>query len=120
MAELTPSIHSWVFMSTTFADNVAPFLQYGLIAVGSLILIVVFVRAYKNLVFTAENIELGKQKLRRGSSFIVNGQNRLLIIRDSYQVLQNFRMPARPDSINLLDNDSEMQETSLEPDSPTS
>lgn len=86
VGELTPGIRSWVFMSTTFADHVAPLLQYGLIALGSLTLIIVFVRAYKSLVFTAENIELGKQKLRRGSSFIVNGQHRLLIIRDSYQV----------------------------------
>ncbi|XP_046660020.1 scavenger receptor class B member 1 isoform X1 [Homalodisca vitripennis] len=118
VAELTPGIHTWVFMSTTFADHVAPVIQYGLIVIGSLTLIVVFVRAYKNLVFTAENIELGKQKLRRGSSFIVNGQHRLLIIRDSYQVLHNLREPTRPDSVHLLDgeNGTEMQETSFNPD----
>jgi len=119
VAELTPGIHSWVYLSTTFADKVAPVLQYGLIVVGSLTLVLVFIRAYKNVVFTAENIELGKQKLRRGSSFIVNGQHRLLILRDSYQVLQNIRESPRPDSIHLLDNGTEMtdmQETSFNPD----
>lgn len=67
VAELPPDIHTWVFMSTTFADYVAPVLQYGLMALGALTLVIVFIRAYKNLVFTAENIELGKQKLRRGT-----------------------------------------------------
>lgn len=114
VAELPPHIHTWVYLSTTVADNVVPYLTYGMIAFGAMILVVVFVRAYKNLVFTKENLELGKQKLRRGSSFIINGQHRLLIIRDSYTLLHS--TPEQNDGQSLLDNATEMAETSFNPD----
>lgn len=119
VAELTPSIHTWVYLSTTVADNVAPYVTYGMIVLGALILIVVFVRTYKNIVFTKENLELGKQKLRRGSSFIINGQHRLMIIRDSYTLLHS--TSEQNDGQSLLDNATEMAETSFNPDpDPTS
>lgn len=86
---MTPTIHRWVYLSTTVADIVAPVLTYGLIITGVIILVSVFVQAYKNIVFTRENIERGKQKFRRGSNFIVNGQHRLMIVRDSYTLLSN-------------------------------
>lgn len=114
IAELTPSIHTWVYLSTTVADNVAPYVTYGMIVLGALILVVVFVRAYKNIVFTKENLELGKQKLRRGSSFIINGQHRLMIIRDSYSLLHSTH--EQNDSQSLLENATEMAETSFNPD----
>lgn len=89
IGDLPPNIHRWIYLATSFAPNLAPILEYGFIIFGSLVLIVVFVRAYKSLVFTQENLERGREKLRRGSSFIVNGQHRLMIIRDSYSLLGN-------------------------------
>ncbi|XP_026680876.1 protein peste [Diaphorina citri] len=89
IGDLPPNIHRWIYLATSFAPNIAPILEYGFIIFGSLVLIVVFVRAYKSLVFTQENLERGREKLRRGSSFIVNGQHRLMIIRDSYSLLGN-------------------------------
>lgn len=62
-------------------------LTYGLIIFGSLSITFVFIKAYKNVVFTQETIEMGKRTIRRGSSFIVNGQHRLMIVRDSYSLL---------------------------------
>ncbi|XP_075230512.1 scavenger receptor class B member debris buster isoform X2 [Lycorma delicatula] len=98
VGELTPSIHRWVYLSTTFADIVAPVITYGFIITGVIILVSVFVQAYKNIVFTRENIERGKQKFRRGSNFIVNGQHRLMIVRDSYTLLHNTSTEATIDS----------------------
>lgn len=56
---------------------------------GAFFLVLAFIGAYRNVVFTRENIERGKEQFRRGSSFLVNGQHRLLIIRDSYTLLHN-------------------------------
>lgn len=85
--ELTPEIRTWVYLATTVADIAVPLLNYGMISLGAFILIVVFVKAYKNIVFTKQTIEIGMKTIRRGSTFIVNGQHRLMIVRDSYTLL---------------------------------
>ncbi|XP_071441535.1 scavenger receptor class B member 1-like [Hetaerina americana] len=89
VAHLTNEIHWWIYLATTFSDIAAPLVIYGIIAVGSLFLLAALAGAYREVVFTPENIERGKETLRRGSSFIVNGQHRLLILRDSYSLLEN-------------------------------
>lgn len=97
VAELSPSIRRWLYLATTVGEIGAPILSYGLITVGVLILVTMFVKTYKNVVFTKETIAKGKETLRRGSSFIVNGQHRLLIIRDSYTLLNNVTTDPDPD-----------------------
>ena len=87
--ELTPSIHRWVYLATTFADVAVPLMCYGSILVGIACLVWVSWRAYNNVVLTHEAIELGKRTIRRGSSFIVNGQHRLMMPKDSYVLLQS-------------------------------
>ncbi|XP_017792613.1 PREDICTED: scavenger receptor class B member 1 [Habropoda laboriosa] len=87
--ELTPSIRRWVYLATTFSDVAAPCTSYGLILVGIVILFVVFMKAYNNVVFTHEAIELGKRTIRRGSTLLVNGQHKLLMTRESYILLNN-------------------------------
>lgn len=76
-------------MATTFADKYCPIITYGVIVLGILVLIFVFVRTYQNMVFTVENLERGKRTLKRGSSFIVNGQHKLMVMRESYSLLNN-------------------------------
>ncbi len=67
-------------------------MAYGFIVTGAFILIFVFVRAYKNFVFatdpTIEILEMGRRSIRRGSSFLVQHQQRLLLQRDSYVLLK--------------------------------
>ncbi|PNF27495.1 hypothetical protein B7P43_G04284 [Cryptotermes secundus] len=97
ITELTPSIRHWVYLATTVAEVSAPIFEYGSIVSGILILVGVFIKTYKNVVFTKEALEKGKETLRRGSSFIINGQHRLLIIRDSYSLLNNVNTDPDPD-----------------------
>lgn len=97
ITELTPSIRHWVYLATTVAEVSAPIFEYGSIVLGILILVGVFIKTYKNVVFTKEALEKGKETLRRGSSFIINGQHRLLIIRDSYSLLNNVNTDPDPD-----------------------
>lgn len=85
--QLTPSIHRWIYLATTVAETAVPVCTYGAIALGLTLLAGVFVKSYRKVVFTRETLEKGKEKLRRGSSFLVNGQHRLLILRDSYSLL---------------------------------
>lgn len=87
--ELPSHLQILVYLSTTFADKVVPYLLYGLIGLGALILVGVFLKTYKNYIFTEENVELGKRTLRRGSSFFVGGQSKLLMVRDTYTLLQS-------------------------------
>ena len=67
-------------------------MAYGFIVTGAFMLIFVFVRAYKNFVFTTdptiEILEMGRRSIRRGSSFLVQHQQRLLMQRDSYVLLK--------------------------------
>lgn len=89
--ELTPSIRRWIYLATTFCDIAVPCASYGLILVGLIIIITVSAKAYNNVVFTHEAIELGKRTIRRGSMLLVNGQHRLLVARDSYVLLNDSR-----------------------------
>jgi len=87
--ELTPSLRRWIYLSTTFANIAVPCLSYGMILVGLTAIITVFVKAYNSPVLAHEAIELGKRTIRRGSSFLINGQHRLIVNRDSYILLSN-------------------------------
>ncbi|KAK3926482.1 Scavenger receptor class B member 1 [Frankliniella fusca] len=85
--ELTPSILRWVYLATTVAETALPVATYAAIVLGLVLLAAVFVQSYRKVVFTKETLQKGREKLRRGSSFLVNGQHRLLILRDSYSLL---------------------------------
>lgn len=90
--ELTPSIRRWIYLATTFSDVAVPCISYGLILVGFVTIITTFVKAYNNVVFTHEAIELGKRTIRRGSSFLVNqAQHRLHVGKQesTYILLSN-------------------------------
>lgn len=90
MSDLPPGIRRWIYLATTFSPIAGPILSYTMIAFGMLILVCVFVKAYKSFVFnrdTIELIELGKRSIRRGSHLIVNGQHRLMVSRESYSLL---------------------------------
>jgi hypothetical protein len=80
------------------ADVAAPLFSYGFIVLGTLILVGIFIKAYRNILFTKETFEKGKETLRRGSSFILNGQHRLQIIRDSYALLNDVSTDPNPES----------------------
>lgn len=104
VADLSPPIQRWIYLATTFSETAVPVFTYGCICIGAFILIFIFVKAYKSVVFTDERIERGKERitrelreLRRGSSFIVNGHPRLLILRDSYTLLNNINGDPDPD-----------------------
>lgn len=92
MSELPPNIRRWIYVATVFAPNAVPVIAYGLIVSGAFMFIYVFVRAYKNFVFetdpTIEILEMGRRSLRRGSSFLIQHQHRLMIPRDSYVLLK--------------------------------
>ncbi|XP_014467829.1 PREDICTED: scavenger receptor class B member 1-like [Dinoponera quadriceps] len=87
--ELTPTIRRLLYLSTTFLDIGVPCFTYGLILAGLTVIITVFVKANNNPVLAHEAIELGKRTIRRGSSFLINGQHRLMSSRDSYILLNN-------------------------------
>lgn len=93
VSELTPPIRRWIYLATVFAPTALPIVSYGAILTGTFALIYVFVRAYKNFVFTSdpatEFLEMGRRSIRRGSSMIINGQHRILLQRDSYILLNN-------------------------------
>ncbi|XP_012230409.1 scavenger receptor class B member 1 [Linepithema humile] len=87
--ELTPAMRRWIYLATTFANIAVPCFSYGMILVGLTAIITVFVKAYNSPVLAHEAIELGKRTIRRGSSFLINGQHRLMVGRDSYILLSN-------------------------------
>lgn len=95
IAELTPSIRRWIYLATVFGPAALPILSYSMILAGSFMLMFIFVRAYKNFVFhsdpTVELLEMGRRSLRRGSSFLVQHQHRIMMHhhqRDSYMLLK--------------------------------
>lgn len=94
MDELTPEIHRWVYIATTAADFIIPSVEYSFIIIGALTLVAVFVRTYKDVVFTAENLERGMEELRTGSTLLINASHhRLQSARQSviehYSLLKN-------------------------------
>ncbi|KAL6266243.1 hypothetical protein P5V15_003102 [Pogonomyrmex californicus] len=99
--ELTPSIRRLIYLATTFADIAVPCITYGMILVGLTIIVTVFVKAYNSPVLAHEAIELGKRTIRRGSSFLINGQHRLLSGRDSYILLSNNDIDEKQDVIEI-------------------
>lgn len=108
VSELTPPIRRWIYLATVFAPTALPIVSYGAILTGTFALIYVFVRAYKNFVFTSdpatEFLEMGRRSIRRGSSMIINGQHRILLQRDSYILLNN-------NNVNGLHNNNLHQDT---------
>lgn len=100
VGDLPPHILRWIQLAI-YSEKIMPYVTVGMVIFGASILVFIFVRAYKDIVFTQENFERGKAKFRRGSSFIVNGQHRLIILQGS-------------DSYSLLNNAT--QETELDPD----
>lgn len=93
VSELPPSIRRWIYLGTVFGPNAVPIVAYGCVMSGIFLLIFVFIRAYKNFLFdtdpkTLEILELGRKSLRRGSSFLINHQHRLIVQRDSYILLK--------------------------------
>lgn len=99
--ELTPSIRRLIYLATTFADTAVPCLTYGMILVGLTIIITVLVKAYNSPVLAHEAIELGKRTIRRGSSFLINGQHRLMAGRDSYILLSNTDIDEKQDIVEI-------------------
>jgi scavenger receptor class B, member 1 len=99
--ELTPTIRRYIYLATTFADIAVPCVTYGMILVGLAIIITVFVKVYNSPVLAHEAIELGKRTIRRGSSFLINGQHRLLAGRDSYILLSNNDIDEKLDTIEM-------------------
>lgn len=95
VAELTPSIRRWIYLATVFGPASMPIMSYSMILAGSFMLMYVFVRAYKNFVFNSDPtdvvIEMGRRSIRRGSSFLIQHQHRIMMHhhqRDSYTLLK--------------------------------
>lgn len=95
VAELTPSIRRWIYLATVFGPASMPIMSYSMILAGSFMLMYIFVRAYKNFVFntdpTIEILEMGRRSIRRGSSFLIQHQHRIMMHhhqRDSYTLLK--------------------------------
>ena len=96
VSELTPPIRRWIYLGTVFAPIAVPLLSYGMIVFGIFTLIYVFVRAYKNFVFTTDPaigvgdswIEMGRRSLRRSSQIIMNGPHTMMMHRDHYHLLR--------------------------------
>jgi hypothetical protein len=65
--------------------------------VGFFVLACSCARAYRKVIFSKANIERGKEKFRRGSEFIIHNQHRLMIVRDSYSLLDPPRPPPNID-----------------------
>ncbi|XP_059480406.1 scavenger receptor class B member 1 isoform X1 [Neocloeon triangulifer] len=87
VSEVTPEIHRWIYLATTFSDIAVPIFSYGMALVGFFVLACSCARAYRKVIFSKANIERGKEKFRRGSEFIIHNQHRLMIVRESYLLL---------------------------------
>ncbi|EFN79837.1 Scavenger receptor class B member 1 [Harpegnathos saltator] len=87
--ELTPSIRRWIFFGTSFLDIITPCFTYGFILIGLTTIVTVLIKTYNSPVLAHETIELGRRTIRRGSSFLIAGQHRLMAGRDSYILLSN-------------------------------
>ncbi|XP_052749124.1 scavenger receptor class B member 1 [Galleria mellonella] len=96
--EVTTSIWRWIFLATTVGPIAAPVLSYSMIFFGLLTLFIVFVKAYKKFVIgqnSIEIVELSRETIRRGSTLIMNGSQRLLPCREtSYRLLNT--IPSTP------------------------
>uniref|UniRef100_A0A1A9W4M7 Scavenger receptor class B member 1 n=1 Tax=Glossina brevipalpis TaxID=37001 RepID=A0A1A9W4M7_9MUSC len=108
VSELTPVIRRWIYLATVFAPTLIPILSYLMILGGVFAIMYTFVRVYQNYVFardpTLEILEIGRRSLRRGSSFIVQHQHKLMH-RDSYSLL-------KPGSNIVIDGDADQDDSS--------
>ncbi|XP_073965249.1 scavenger receptor class B member debris buster isoform X2 [Choristoneura fumiferana] len=89
--EVTTPIWRWIYLATRVAPIASQLLTYSMIFFGLLTLYVVFVRAYKSFVIgqnSMEIVEIGRETLKRGSTIILHGSQRLIPCRDtSYHML---------------------------------
>ncbi|XP_072948437.1 scavenger receptor class B member 1 [Epargyreus clarus] len=91
MENLSTPIWRWIFLGTTVGPIMAGLISYGLIIIGLATLITVFIKAYKNFVFSQNSIEiveLSKETIRRGSTLIINGSHKFIPKENTYQPLQ--------------------------------
>ncbi|XP_047513560.1 scavenger receptor class B member 1 [Pieris napi] len=89
--EVTTPIWRLIFLATAFGPVFAPIVSYSLIICGILLIIYVFIKAYKKFVIgqnSIEIVELGRETLRRGSTLIINGSKLLNHKETSYQPLR--------------------------------
>lgn len=79
-------------------------MSYSMIMIGALTIVIIFIRAYRNIVFpvdpATELLEMGRKSLRRGSTILVHHQQRVHIRRDSYALLR-----ADENSQNIIEGD---------------
>lgn len=91
VSELTPSIRRWIYLATVFGPTIIPIISFLMIFGGAVAIMMAFLYAYRNYVFTRdpalEILEMGRRSLRRGSSFIVQQQLKLKH-RESYTLLK--------------------------------
>ncbi|CAK1546487.1 unnamed protein product [Leptosia nina] len=90
--DVTTPIWRLIYLATAFGPIAAPVISYSLIVAGILLIIYVFIKAYKKFVLgqnSIEIVELGRETLRRGSTLIINGSHKLLNHKEaSYQPLR--------------------------------
>ncbi|XP_044003767.1 scavenger receptor class B member 1 isoform X3 [Aphidius gifuensis] len=77
-------------------DIAVPCIASSVILLGVLTLGTVVIKARVNIIPTHEAIELGKRTIRKSSTFIINGQTRTLVVKDSYILLDHNIEDARP------------------------
>ncbi|CAH2988244.1 unnamed protein product [Chilo suppressalis] len=89
--EVTTPIWRWIYLATTVGPVAAPLLSYSMIILGLLVLIVMFIKAYKSFVLgqnSMEIVEIGRETLRRRSTIIIHESQRILSGREaSYKLL---------------------------------
>lgn len=108
--ELTPSIWRWLFLATRVGPVAVPVLTYSMIIFGATILVLLFVRAYKKMVFSpkVEIYEIGRETIRRGSTLIIQGAHKLLPDREtSYEPLDQVDTP-NLDMTEMTENDQSL------------
>ncbi|KAJ0183011.1 hypothetical protein K1T71_000987 [Dendrolimus kikuchii] len=107
---LTTPIWRWMYLATTVGPIAALVINYTLIFIGLFTLIIVFLRAYKSLVIgqnSIEIIEIGRETLRRSSTIIINGSQRVLSSNSCYQPLsQN----DKSDKFDRVDKTHELED----------
>lgn len=96
--EVTTSIWRWIFLATTVGPIAAPIMAYSMICFGLMILVVVFVKAYKKFVIgqnSIEIVEIGRETIRRGSTLIMHSSQKLIPHKEnSYHLLNT--IPSTP------------------------
>ena len=107
---MTTEIYRWIYTGIVLAPRIVPATEYLMIITGMIILIAVFVRTYKHLVFTRDKLEFGKMTLRRGSSLMAHPQ---MILRESYSILHNNSSEANFNEAQYRDNAQDAEEEAV-------